>query len=981
MSTSINLQILAKAYDHFSPQDYPFLRDYRAEIATSRPYLGLRVLHNVHVTLSTLCKIETLIAGGADVTVTATHDLIRSPEAMALLAEAGVSFIEPQDLPDHYDVVLDCCAGLYGIITPKLGAVELTQTGSVIYKKNPPTYPVISVDDSMTKNLENFYGTGDGFMRAIQALIPEGIKNKKFLLFGYGKVGKGVAYYLHEHSNRIVVVEKSVSAIADAVRHQYKGIYYNDFKNLEKELKDTFCVVTATGEKNLLSNLYPLDIFRKVKYLANVGSHDEFGSFFKESDARILYDKNPVNFSLEEPTRIKYLDPIFYLHNLGIDVLLMTPRQVGVYSFPIEKDLAVLRKWSSFHKVDTSLIFDEQSQTFNSSLTQNLLSYIPCYVYWKDKNSVYQGCNHLFAKAAGVDFPSQIVGKTDFDLVWKKTEAELFRKSDEEVMAGDIKINFLEPQYQADGTTKTVLASKVPYFDGQGNIAGVLGIYVDITDRQERERLEIENKITKNLLQEQEKFTKLADKVAHDIRSPLASLLMVVKNCYDIPENERIALREAAISIGDIANNLLSKYQKKQEETKGMQGAAQPLLISALLLQLLTEKKYQYQNLPVKFEHQFSRTGNFSFIKIEPAALKRAVSNVINNSVDAFDQKEGEIILRLEASNEHVKIIIQDNGKGMPAELVSKILKNIPVTEGKEVGHGIGMTQVSDTLMEYHGELAIESALGEGTKTILTFPRVQPPAWIVEEIILGTEDCIIILDDDTSIHGAWDLRFESTLKTHPKIQVKHFQQGQEALKFIYALSEEKKAKVFLLADYELLKQDLHGLQVIESAKLPRSILVTSHYARSELQNQAVKLGARILPKQLASEISIRVDPQFQYAEQVDLVFVDDNKSFVDRLILFLFPDKAVHQYQNPEYFLSQVSKYPKNTKICLDHRFDTDDINGIELAQNLHQLGYQHLYLLSGDRFEPGELPEYLTLLLKDDIENIKQQLSAFPVH
>ena len=49
---------------------------------------------------------------------------------------------------------------------------------------------------------------------------------------------------------------------------------------------------------------------------------------------------------------------------------------------------------------------------------------MPAFVFWKDRNSVYLGCNYLFAANAGLNSPQMIVGLTDLDLPWKHAEAE-----------------------------------------------------------------------------------------------------------------------------------------------------------------------------------------------------------------------------------------------------------------------------------------------------------------------------------------------------------------------------------------------------------------------------------------------------------------------------------------------------------------------------------------------------------------------------
>lgn len=123
-------------------------------------------------------------------------------------------------------------------------------------------------------------------------------------------------------------------------------------------------------------------------------------------------------------------------------------------------------------------------------LLSNIMSNIPHFVFWKDTGSVYLGCNENFARVAGVGTPENIVGKTDYDLAWKKEESDFFRQCDKEVMDNrEPMLNIEEPQLQADGKEATLLTSKVPLMDADGNVFGILGIYADITDRKNMEEI------------------------------------------------------------------------------------------------------------------------------------------------------------------------------------------------------------------------------------------------------------------------------------------------------------------------------------------------------------------------------------------------------------------------------------------------------------------------------------------------------------
>ncbi|MDX2023778.1 MAG: PAS domain-containing protein [Deltaproteobacteria bacterium] len=118
-------------------------------------------------------------------------------------------------------------------------------------------------------------------------------------------------------------------------------------------------------------------------------------------------------------------------------------------------------------------------------LFQLVIDNIPQFIFWKDRDSVYLGCNRNFAAAAGVSTPKDIEGKTDFDLAWTREQAEFFRAVDREVMdSGQPRYHIIEPQLQANGKNAWLDTSKIPLFDVQRKVVGILGTYEDITERK-----------------------------------------------------------------------------------------------------------------------------------------------------------------------------------------------------------------------------------------------------------------------------------------------------------------------------------------------------------------------------------------------------------------------------------------------------------------------------------------------------------------
>ena len=137
-----------------------------------------------------------------------------------------------------------------------------------------------------------------------------------------------------------------------------------------------------------------------------------------------------------------------------------------------------------------ALTMEEMSKALATSrdLLQQVIDTAPIRVFWKDRDCRYLGCNPLFAGDAGKQSPAELIGQDDFAMGWA-AQAELYRADDQEVMrTGQARVNFEEPQTTPDGKTIWLRTSKVPLYDRQGEVMGVLGLYDDITQQKREER-------------------------------------------------------------------------------------------------------------------------------------------------------------------------------------------------------------------------------------------------------------------------------------------------------------------------------------------------------------------------------------------------------------------------------------------------------------------------------------------------------------
>lgn len=142
----------------------------------------------------------------------------------------------------------------------------------------------------------------------------------------------------------------------------------------------------------------------------------------------------------------------------------------------------------------------EEVLNASQQMTRQIINTIPVRVFWKDRDLKYMGCNEIFAKDAGFNVPAEVVGKDDFTMAWC-LQADLYRSDDRKVIdTGISKLNIEEIQTTPDGKIITLLTNKIPLRNSKAEIIGVLGTYVDISERKQAEEV---------LRESEEKWSKL----------------------------------------------------------------------------------------------------------------------------------------------------------------------------------------------------------------------------------------------------------------------------------------------------------------------------------------------------------------------------------------------------------------------------------------------------------------------------------------
>jgi len=268
-------------------------------------------------------------------------------------------------------------------------------------------------------------------------------------------------------------------------------------------------------------------------------------------------------------------------------------------------------------------------------------------------------------------------------------------------------------------------------------------------------------------------FSDLAKQVSHDIRSPLSALGVILDQINNIKEEHRVIVRNAVYRISDIANTLLQQAKQQDDPVSQIDSHDGQIfqidLIPALVESIVSEKRVQYSTL-VDVEIKLDLKKSYgAFANVILDKLKRTLSNLINNAVEAFEAKKGQVLISVEAKNDTIEIEISDNGIGIPNEVLSRLGKMF-VTHGKESlsnesGTGLGVYYAKKTIESLGGQLNITTLLGKGSTFKMIFPRADTPLWFVHRIQICEQIIIVILDDDMSIHEIWKERLRGLTKS------------------------------------------------------------------------------------------------------------------------------------------------------------------------------------------------------------------------
>lgn len=455
-------------------------------------------------------------------------------------------------------------------------------------------------------------------------------------------------------------------------------------------------------------------------------------------------------------------------------------------------------------------------------------------------------------------------------------------------------------------------------------------------------------------------FTELSVQVAHDIRSPLAALDMVVKDSSVLPESDRVLVRTAVSRITDIANNLINQYSLVPElngSSSQSRTPAEPHLVSPLIENVASEKRMQYRSRMGLEILAKGEPGSYGlFASIDDSEFKRVLSNLINNSVEAISGA-GQIAVTLANQGNKIEVSVSDTGKGIPTHLFPQLMKK-GASFGKEGGTGLGLYHAKEAVESWGGAIHLESKEGSGTTVRLIFPKAQSSDWLLGELDIEPGQTVVVLDDDPSIHQVWDGRFQNIVAQYG-VHLVHFSAPAHLAHWLEKNSTHER-RLFLI-DYELLGSKTSGLELIESLGIAKSsVLVTSRYEDDAIREKCKRLEVKLIPKSMAAHVPIVVQP-------VRAILIDD-----DPIIHQIWgraaraAGKNLNSFSSVDEFLAQSTNFDSNTPVYLDSHLG-NGARGEILAHKIHERGFSKIYLVTGfSKKEFDQIPEIRAVMDKN---------------
>lgn len=367
----------------------------------------------------------------------------------------------------------------------------------------------------------------------------------------------------------------------------------------------------------------------------------------------------------------------------------------------------------------------EKAEMTLSSILENL----PGHVYWKNKSSIYQGCNLAQAQSAGFSKVGDMIGKTDYEMPWRH-EAGMLRESDLAVIKNKETLTREEISQLANSNEVSVfLTKKSPLFNKKREVIGILGVSFDISDRKkiEKELYQAKNKAeTAN----NAKIEFIAN-MSHDLRTPLTGILgmskLLEENAEDATQKQYAHwLSESGAQILNMLNDILDTISAENIHETDLR--ERPFNLRSLIQDILQLERPSMLTKGIGLVSEIDTSIPASLIS-DATKLHRILLNLFGNAIKFTQTGQIKVTVKILAQTEKDVLLhfcIADTGIGIPDDLqhsvFDRFFRGTPSYKGVYSGHGLGLYIAQSYAHLLGSKIEFKSVPGKGTAFYFDLP-------------------------------------------------------------------------------------------------------------------------------------------------------------------------------------------------------------------------------------------------------------------
>ena len=355
---------------------------------------------------------------------------------------------------------------------------------------------------------------------------------------------------------------------------------------------------------------------------------------------------------------------------------------------------------------------------------QIILDSVPAGIWYKDTENRLVGVNRAAAESIGIK-AEDIVGKAVQELF--PEDADHYYKDDLEVIkSGKAKLDIIERMQVPGGEYKWVHTDKVPYWNQQGNIAGVIAFIQDITERKKAEEvleklntdLELTVRELKRTNKELQEFTYIT---AHDLKTPLRGIGTLADwlstdyvNKFDEPGQEQIKMLAKKAKRADKLVDSILRYSSaghaKEEQEQ--------IDLNTVLPEIICEIDSP-ENIEITIENKLP------VLMCKKTHISQVFQNLLSNAIQHMDKEKGRINVDCIEEEAFWKFSVADNGPGIDEKYFKKIFKIFQTLSPPDETNsaGIGLSIAKKIVRLNGGRIWVESNPGEGSTFFFTLTK------------------------------------------------------------------------------------------------------------------------------------------------------------------------------------------------------------------------------------------------------------------